>query len=59
MLSNNMQKEMIAIIDEDGDVDELFPINSVYDEVFRIRDVNYNKSKVFIIEVTVKKEIKD
>lgn len=54
-----MQKEMIAIIDEDGDVDELFPINSVYDEVFRIRDVNYNKSKVFIIEVTVKKEIKD
>lgn len=59
MLSNNMQKEMIAIIDEDGDVDELFPINSVYDEVFRIRDVNYKKSKVFIIEVTVKKEIKD
>ena len=59
MLSNNMQKEMIAIIDEDGDVDDLFPINSVYDEVFRIRDVNYKKSKVFVIEVTVKKEIKD
>jgi len=54
-----MQKEMIAIIDEDGDVDELFPINSVYDEVFRIRDVNYKKSKVFVIEVTVKSEIKD
>ncbi len=59
MLSCKMQKEMIAIIDEDGDVDELFPINSVYDEVFRIRDINYKKSKVFVIEVTVKSEIKD
>ncbi len=54
-----MQKEMIAIIDEDGDVDELFPINSVYDEIFRIKDMNYKKSKVFIVEITVKSEIKD
>lgn len=54
-----MQKEMIAIIDENGDVDELFPINSVYDEIFRIKDMNYKKSKVFMVEVTVKSEIKD
>lgn len=50
---------MIAIIDENGDVDELFPTDSVYDEIFRIRDVNYKKSKVFMVEVTVKSEIKD
>jgi uncharacterized protein YrzB (UPF0473 family) len=54
-----MQKEMIAIIDENGDVDEFFPINSVYDEIFRIRDVNYKKSKVFVVEITVKSELKD
>jgi len=59
MLSNKMQKEMIAIIDEDGDVDELFSINSVYDEIFRTRDANYKKSKVFIVEITVKSELKD
>ena len=50
---------MIAIINEDGYIDETFPINSVYDEIFRIRDVNYKKSKVFIVEITVKSEIKD
>lgn len=50
---------MIAIINEDGDIDEIFPANTVYDEVFRIKELNYKESKVFLVEITIKREIRD
>lgn len=52
-------KQIIAIIDEDGDIDEIFPINTTYDEIFRIREIRYKKSKVFVVNITIDRELKD